>query len=224
MTEPSTSATDHAQPSKATTRVIKLGGSLLDLPDLPVRFNRYRKKIIQNNPPQQLLLIVGGGQGADQVRHYNRLFQLGDHHGHWLAIRAMAFNAHCVAHILGDSEIVETPEACREVWQAGKLAVVEPVAWLQALESQGVNLPHRWSFTSDSIAATIALQLQASVLTLLKSTLPDGLADVQKAASLGLVDDDFPKASAGVKRVEMVNLRADEPLPIQVQNEPRPGN
>ena len=212
----------------STLRVLKLGGSLLDLPDLPVQFKKYRE-LLTSFGPQRLLLVVGGGAAADVVREHNRLHDLGEHDGHWLAVRAMSFNAHCVARILNGSEshdaddtwpgceVVASLEACTAVWADGKVAVVEPVAWLELMEQQGRQLPRRWSFTSDSIAAAIALQTQADVLTLLKSTLPTKPLDTNAAALAGLVDDDFPMASRGVAQIELVNLRAAQP---QVQQMP----
>jgi hypothetical protein len=75
-------------------------------------------------------------------------------------------------------------------------------------ESEGVAIPHRWTFTSDSIAAHIAARMGAGRLTLLKSTLPQSECGPACAAGLGLVDADFPEASAGLPSVELVNLRS----------------
>jgi len=197
-------------------RVIKLGGSLLDLPDLPDRFSRYRKKLALEQPSQQvehLLLVVGGGSAADVVRHYDKLHHLGDHHGHWLAVRAMAFNAHCVAHLLASPPPARSLQDCQRIWQTGQMAVVEPVAWLQYLEQQGVDVPHRWQFTSDSIAALLAVHLGARRLTLLKSALPSGVTGLAQAASAWLVDMEFPRVAAGLEGVELVNLR-DDAFPV----------
>lgn len=194
------------QREPSTLRVMKLGGSLLNLPDLPDRLNQYRNSLTRSGS-QRLLMVVGGGAAADVVREHNRLHDLGEHDGHWLAVRAMSFNAHCVARILGGCEMVNSPQACLEVWAGGKVAMVEPVAWLQSMEHNGITIPHRWSFTSDSIACAIALQTQAAVLTLFKSAMPSGEVDPNSAAQAGLVDDDFPLASRGIVRIELVNLR-----------------
>ena len=193
-------------------RVIKLGGSLLDLPNLPDHFNRWRKSL----PAEHHLLITGGGEAADQVRALDRQYHLGDHHGHWLAIRAMSFNAHCIAHLLPGCQIVPTFDDCPRTWSLGKLAIIDPIPWLEDDERQGFTLPHRWSFTSDSIAAHIARTRQAQVLTLLKSTLAQQPTTPREAAVMGLVDADFPTASAGLPRVELVNLRAALPTSHQL--------
>ena len=193
-------------------RVVKFGGSLLDLPDFPDRFNRYRASLPAG---QNILMLVGGGESADVVRLLHKHFQFDNHDGHWLAIRAMQFNAHCIARVLG-GQLVEAVESCSPLWQQGKLTIVDPVAWLQHEETQGITIPHRWSFTSDSIAAHIARQIGASVLTLLKSTLPAGPVSAQEASRQGVVDEDFPAQCEGLPCVELLNLRADPPAVLRL--------
>lgn len=191
----------------ARLRVVKLGGSLMDLPDLPARFARYRA--MWGDGP--MLLVVGGGCSADVVRELDRLHQLGDHDGHWLAVRAMQFNAHCMARVLAGCAMASLPGDCPAIWQCGKVAVIDPLAWLDQEKRLGVALPQRWAFTSDSIAAHLAWRLGAAGLTLLKSTLPDTPCDAATAARLGVVDAHFPLIRPHLKEVELVNLRADPP-------------
>jgi hypothetical protein len=86
---------------------------------------------------------------------------------------------------------------------------MEPAAWLRLSDESGRPTPRRWSFTSDSIAAHVAQQLDRARLTLLKSTLPPGPCDAHAACAQGIVDTDFPIASAGLPSVELVNLRSE---------------
>lgn len=198
--------------------VVKLGGSLLDLPDLPLRLRNYRAA----SPHLKTLLVVGGGDAADTVRRFDRLHQLGPERGHWLAIRAMQFNAHLLASILPGCQLVKNHQLAQEAWHHGSWAVADPLLWLRAEEEYGITVPHRWSFTSDSIAAHLARRLNAHKLTLLKSTLPPNAAAPSEntcshlitplqAAAQGVVDEDFPQTSAGIPLVELVNLRQDPP-------------
>lgn len=193
----------------ADIHVIKLGGSLLDLPDVVARFARYRR---QHTGPCALL-VVGGGAAADAVRALDRRLHLGEETAHWLAVRAMQINAHALAAVLPGCpgcpgcRLVDDASACSAAWDAGELAVLDPLPWLMEEARRGVNIPHRWSFTSDSIAAHVAVGLGASRLTLLKSALPADACDAQAAAKLGLVDADFPRVSQGIACVELVNLR-----------------
>ncbi len=192
--------------------VIKLGGSLLDLPDVLSRLARF----VEAEPAAHRLIVVGGGDAADVVRLFDAKFGLDEEAAHWLAIRAMELNAHCVAAVMKDSAmrrapLVSSPEACARAWEgdAESLLIMDPLRWLQREHEQGVTIPHCWSFTSDSIAAHVATVLGAERLTLLKSTLPPEGCDIRASAAAGVIDGDFEAASASVPWVELVNLRAE---------------
>lgn len=193
--------------SSRDVHVVKLGGSLLDLPDLPARFDAYR----QTHCSDHCALVVGGGDAADHVRRFDRQHGLGEEAGHWMAVRAMQLNAHMVASILPRCRLVNDVAECAMAWRDTLLPVVDPLAWLEDEHRRGIAIPHRWSFTSDSIAAHLAHRLQAPRLSLLKSVSPPADIDVARAAQLGLVDADFPAATAGGLLVEWVNLRAEPP-------------
>lgn len=190
--------------SDVNIAVIKLGGSLLDMPDLISRLQDY----LLHCGAKFKAMVVGGGAVADWVREFDRLHHLGDDIGHWEAVRAMNLNAHLIAHKLNIGALVKTPSDCRRVWQRGELALLDPQAWLRHDEADEAGVPHRWTFTSDSIAAHVAERLSADRLTLLKSTLPQPESDIAAAVQQGVVDADFVRASANVPRVEIVNFRS----------------
>lgn len=187
--------------SDSSIHVVKLGGSLLDLPDVFDRFDRWcdREAISRG------VLIVGGGAAADAVRAFDRVHDVGEVKGHELAVEAMRFNTLMVAARLARCRLVECAAECDDAWGMGEIAVVEPVRWLDGDDS----VPRRWTFTSDSIAAHVATRLSADRLTLLKSTLPEKECGVSCAVGLGIVDEDFEVASAAVGRIELLNLRDD---------------
>ena len=193
---------DHAE-------VIKLGGSLLDLPDLPTRLAAFRAQHVNAGA----LLVVGGGEMAEAVRRFDRAHGLDETAGHWLAVRAMALNARMLMHVLDDAQLVGEASECETVWHARRLAVMEPVGWLAAAERAGEAVPHKWQFTSDSIAAHAAQRLGAARLTLLKSTLPKqmagGQATLAQASAEGVVDEQLPRVVAAGRTldVRLVNLR-----------------
>ena len=184
-------------------QVIKLGGSLLDMPGLVPRFEAYRQAEIC----ERALLVVGGGRLADAVRQFDLLHGLGPERGHWMAVRAMQVNAHMVAGVLTSAVAVDDARECNGAWNMDKLAIMDPLVWLVREVQNGITVPHRWSFTSDSIAAHVATQLGAARLTLLKSTSPEQCNDLQSLAEQGIVDEDFPVAAAKLPLVETVNLR-----------------
>ncbi len=176
--------------------VVKVGGSLLDLPDLPARLEQFIGSL-----PQRVVMVIGGGRAADLVRAFDQMHQLDETTGHWLAVRAMQFNAHMLITQLPNARLAGDIDDCRAAWAANKVAMIDPMTWVD-------DVPHRWTFTSDSIAAHIALRLRAMKLTLLKSTLPKGDCGVACAAGLGMVDEDFEAASRDVPHIDLVNLRA----------------
>ena len=184
-------------------RVIKLGGSLLDMPGLAESFSRW----MQQQPPMLSLLVVGGGASAEVIRHLDRTHGLGESVAHWLAIRAMQFNTKVIEALLPETSRLASLQELPSYSHDSGVKIVDPWEVLQQ-ESSGVGvLPESWDVTSDSIAAWIATRTNASELVLLKSTLPTRGAAVQKAITEGYVDHYFEKAAKTVVHIRCVNLR-----------------
>lgn len=182
-------------------RVIKLGGSLLDLLDLAARLRRW----LGQQPARSNAVVVGGGRLADAVREYDRLHALGDETAHWLAVQAMQLQARMVAALLPEANWVESVE--RLITAASPLSIVDPWKLLRdddrRLSPQ--PLPAGWQVTSDSIAARLAQLCGATEVVLLKSALP-AEATLTAAANGGYVDEFFPRAVT-FPYVRCVNLR-----------------
>jgi aspartokinase-like uncharacterized kinase len=186
----------------APAAVIKVGGSLFDLPDLGPRLQNW---LIER--PAEVLLVPGGGPAADVIRHYDRLHRLGDERAHWLALSALGLNAHFLASVLSRGLVVPHPQACAALWREAKIPVLDPYFFAHADEGQPGCLPHRWSVTSDALAARVAQVTGASELVLLKSvSLPAGL-DWVEAGKQGLVDEYFARAVGDRLPVRFVNFR-----------------
>ncbi len=184
----------------APIQVIKVGGSLLDMPDLPGRIT----SLIDQSGHARTAMIIGGGPAADLVRQWDQHHHVGETAGHWLAVQAMQLNMHLVASVLDRCRIVKTTEQRTSAWQDGDIAMIDPVAWVADHDDA---IPRRWTFTSDSIAAHMAWVLGAANLLLAKSTIPPGECNVANAAQMGIVDSDFEQASSNVPRIELINLR-----------------
>lgn len=184
-------------------RVIKVGGSLLDLAELVPRLCGW----LADQTPAHELILAGGGTLADGVRQLDRLHRLGERDAHWLCIEAMAINARALHKLLPRAMWLndwqqlnfgggESP--CRCVADAGAL--------MRAAD--GVpELPESWSVTSDSIAAWLAMRCQATELVLLKSC-PAPPVSLAELASQGYVDRFFPTAAAGLAAVRLVDFRS----------------
>ena len=144
----------------------------------------------------------------------DQIHGLGDLRAHRLAIGALDLTAELLAAIVPGSAVVHRPEALRSIWNLGKLPILSPGRFLEDHDDRGPDpLPASWDVTSDSIAARIAIHLNASRLILLKSrALPRG-PDWPEAASLGLVDPMFPAVARRLGFVASVCLRDVEPIP-----------
>jgi len=186
-------------------RVIKIGGSLFDLPDLRSRLSAWMASV----PVDQTLLIAGGGALCDVIRSADERHSLGEEAAHWLCIRALDTSAGLLAKIIGCEEIRTTSEltAWRSAAQHGP-AVFNVTRFLRGDEPHlpGTVLEHGWHVTTDSIAARVAEILSADELVLMKSSAPRGSSPAAFAEE-GLVDRFFPAAAARLPSVQVVNLR-----------------
>lgn len=185
--------------------VIKLGGSLLDWPDLVPRLRSW----LASRRDSQDLLIVGGGKLVDALRESERLHGLPPELAHWQAVRLMSVQTALVRAWLDDMVQMTSVMPFLKLANAPGHWLVDPWTFMQDEEPRlSVEpLPARWDVTSDSISARLATLVEASELVLLKSALPDAGCDGQQLAATGYVDAFFPVACHGVPNVRCVNLR-----------------
>jgi aspartokinase-like uncharacterized kinase len=203
--------------------VIKVGGSLLDWPELPGRLVAFLARCRDEAPVEdaKFLLVAGGGPAADLVRTLDRIHGLGDVRAHWLAVRAMDLCAEILTALLPGAAVVCRPEMLESVWNLGAVPVLAPSRFLEEIDACGPDrLAESWLVTSDSIAARIAVILGGRRLILLKSKGLPPDADREDAARLGLVDPMFPAVARELELVELVCLR-DDPPTRQLLSEPR---
>lgn len=188
--------------------VVKIGGSLLDLPDLPDRLGRLHDILAG-----AALYLVGGSETADLVRRWDRQHHLDPTEAHWLAIRAMSLNTHFLASLFRPAFPLCDTQCQQRLMQeiprvSPSSALVEPLLWLEEEHRQGRPIPCRWTFTSDSIAAHLARRMDADRLILLKSADWPQHFSIASAAGAGWVDEDFVQASDGLAHLDWINLRA----------------
>lgn len=193
-------------PPRPPPRVVKVGGSLLEWPELPRAMERW----LAAQPQTIHVLLCGGGKWADAIRQADRNFSLGEEASHWLCIEALTLTAQFLSAIVPAATFVRTLAELRERVDAGNPGVIgfDPREFLQFHEEKlpGTPLPHTWQATSDSIAARLAEVLSADDLILLKSSAPPA-ADLPALAAAGYVDSHFPVAARNIRRVQCINLR-----------------
>ncbi len=199
--------------TQTAPRVIKLGGSLLDWPELVPSFRRW----LAAQAEAVNILIVGGGAIVEVVRQLDNPHRLTAEAAHWLSIRGMGLTADFVSGLLKEATCVGSLDELRFSAAAG-LQIFEVERFLREDQASADALPCGWEVTSDSIAARVATALQARELVLLKSTLAAAPPTREGLAQCGLVDSYFAKASRGLT-VRIVNLRSPEVAPILLEAE-----
>jgi aspartokinase-like uncharacterized kinase len=181
--------------------VVKVGGSLYDLPDFGPRLVRW----LGQKTGERLLLIPGGGETADVVRGFHRTHGVSEERCHWLALRALSLNAHFLEGLLPRGVVVEDLGGCPATWNSGQTPVLDLYPFALADEGRPGCLPHSWTVTSDALAARVAAVAGARTLVLLKSiTIPKGM-DWDEAGRQGHVDLAFAGA---VRMTSALEVRA----------------
>ena len=173
--------------------VVKVGGSLYDLPDLGPRLRGF----LQSLGDPDRLLVPGGGAAADVVRGLDARHGLEQEVSHWLALRACALNAHFLRALLPGVAVVASPRA------GAGLAILDPLAFVESDD----GLPHTWDATSDAVAARAALVAGCDLVLLKSVTVPTGMSPAE-AAQAGFVDPVLPTlVDRAGSSVRWVNLR-----------------
>lgn len=189
-------------------RVVKVGGSLFDLPDLGPRLREWLSR-----QPGYSILIAGGGELADVIRGYDQRFLLGEEYSHTLCVRLLHTAALVLQEILGSAPLIESIGDSR-LFRTAPAMILSPTRFLLEVDARiSRPLPASWSVTTDSVAARVARYLHADELTLLKSRLPTdnplaGRTHTLRAwSAAGYVDAYFPRVAGKIPRLRAVNLR-----------------
>ena len=150
-----------ASRSRPGVTVVKLGGSLLADPQ------QWRTAVatLAASTSERLLIVPGGGPFADAVRGVDEQFRLPDTVAHWMAIAGMDQHAEMIAAASPHFARVLSPAEMTAAHRRGLVAVLAPLQWLREADP----LPHSWDVTSDSIAAWVAAQVNATRLVVVKS-------------------------------------------------------
>ncbi|MDW8223747.1 MAG: hypothetical protein RMJ82_12445 [Gemmatales bacterium] len=195
----------HAADPIAEWAVVKLGGSLLDLPGLVSKLAHWL-----NSMARPSVLVVGGGGLVDWLRHMDALHGLPCALTHELAIEMMRCNARWLTAMLPQAVLVSDFTTCQRAWRNHGQPVLDPVTFCRHDSDLADALPVGWQVTSDSIAAQLAWRWRAAELVLLKSCHPP-CHDWQRLAELGLIDAHFPSIAHRLSVIRWVCWR-DEPV------------
>ena len=194
--------------------VLKLGGSLLDLADLPDRLRSVIKMLGDNGP----LLVCGGGDAADLVRRWHEHHALDEEQSHWLAMDSIRLNQRLLLTLMPELELVSNRAAAESAWSRGRVPLLDLTAFVSIEEShaeQGTALPHTWEVTSDSLAAWVAIRWPANQFVLLKSADLPPLKNLAQLANSKLIDRHFPKLASALPPTFWCAVREDDPFELQ---------
>jgi len=185
-------------------RVVKIGGSLLDLSDLAQRTCRW----LDAQSEAHQVLIVGGGRLVEQVRKYRTHDESA---AHWLCIDLMRLTAEFLHDRLPEIPLVEDFAALQRRLALPGCTIFSAANWLrhQELQQAGTRLPQSWEVTSDAIAARLAVVLDADELVLLKSAQPDFSppGDMAALSTTGFVDPMCGRLAGELPPWRVVDLR-----------------
>jgi len=185
-------------------RVIKLGGSCLDNPQLAIAIHHWLLTLT----PGQNLWIVGGGQAIDAMRQLAALHPLDEANMHWRCVNLLRASFEIVAELLPTWSVISE----RQAWQQLLAELPQTENYLLAVDSfysrqssQDSRLPEGWATTTDAIAAYLARLSNADELILLKSCEVTEIDPLQLAQQ-GIVDLAFPAAMPAATKLQLVTL------------------
>ncbi|MFK7819900.1 MAG: hypothetical protein AB8G99_14355, partial [Planctomycetaceae bacterium] len=169
------------------TTVIKVGGSLFDLPDLADRLAILLRQL----SGERVVFVSGGGAAADTVRELQPVHQLSDAAAHRIAMESLRVGEQLLFELLPNARFLKTADDCSTVAIARSPELIESAVLNDTLRPR-----EDWSFTSDSIAALIAQIVGAEKLILLKSISAPTREELQ---SSNKVDAAFLQYAEGLK-------------------------
>ena len=169
--------------------LVKVGGSLVTLPDLAERIHA----VLGLLSGRKVLFIIGGGAAADEIRRLDELSDLAAGRAHWDAIDAMTVNSQLLSRVLGFVPMVCHKRAALSAWQSVSAVILDCSFLLRQGEGAfSGRLPESWDVTSDSIAASVALDWQFGQLLFCKSC-PAISRHLAQVCSAGQLDAYMPK-------------------------------
>jgi len=184
-------------------RVIKVGGSLLTLPDLKQRLMEWAGTIADDRCVN--VWIVGGGAFVDEVRNWQALHGLDPNLAHRISIGLMSQTAELFQGMFLDWPLLLDIQSLNpDALGATSNVVFDCCHWAQ----NNVAVQRSWETTSDTISLQLAIAVGASHLFLLKSKSPKS-DRVIEAIEDGLIDRNFSSGCTQESRLRtsMVNLR-----------------
>ena len=158
-------------------RVVKLGGSLLETGKM---FDCLKHIL---NSDVQTIAVCGGGEFSNLVRNVQKKWQFDDVAAHEMAILAMQQTAIMCQNLQHEFVIVASILKIKQHY----FSIWSP----DIKELNAGNIKSSWEITSDSLAAWLAIQLNADELVIVKSCDIDSAMTVTELSERCIVDTEF---------------------------------
>ena len=183
--------------------MVKVGGSLLTLPDLSDRL----KTMLDRVAADRVMRLVRGGRSAELVRGWDNIHSLDTDASHWLAIDSMGLTARLLAKLLPDTRLVSSHAEAHDAGILVRTMILDPRPVIEeAAERATTTLPVGWDCTSDSIAGWLASLWKVESLVLAKS-IEMPVNEALSARHDSGVDTVFPSMISGSMSVYWCNVR-----------------
>ncbi|MBL1140777.1 MAG: uridylate kinase [Proteobacteria bacterium] len=141
--------------------VIKLGGSLMGCPELPLWLDCIESAAKNSN----IIIVPGGGKFADSIRTLQKTYHFNDLVAHRMALLAMSQFGYLLTSMNPQINVVSNFHDL-----SSNLGKQSPLLWMPlSLCDDDSEIESSWDFTSDSIALWLAIKLDAGKLILVKS-------------------------------------------------------
>jgi aspartokinase-like uncharacterized kinase len=199
-------------------RVIKVGGSLLTWPGLREALPTW----IKTKSPATNLILFGGGECVEAMRELDALWNLDPSAMHWRCVKLLDATCEIAHELWPDWEFFSSNNLSetsvdpfhllqhfinQKYLEGSGITCLNIIIQVSSIYTREVHtLPHTWATTTDSIAAYLATVIQASELSLLKSTSPAKTSSLQALAQNGFVDDAFPDIAPPQCRIVSVDF------------------
>ncbi len=174
--------------------VIKIGGSLCADPRLRLWLDAIGKIA------STLIIVPGGGPFADAVRRAQPAMGFSDKAAHVMAMLGMDQNAHAFCDLNKRFSICHSADDFEEAWVRRLIPVWAP----SQLAGNHDEVAQTWDMTSDSLAAWLAGEMGARLITLVKSAAPtQDEVNAEDLSASRVVDPLFPMylARSGAKAI-----------------------
>lgn len=166
--------------------VVKLGGSLINAPEL----SRWLETLVKISDGK-VLIVPGGSVFADAVRTAQQLTRVDDATAHHLALLAMDQFGLLLA---GMNRRLVTASTELEIAERGWQH--RGIVWLPShMVLADEKIAQNWQVTSDSLSAWIARKIGAEHLVIVKSADLSGYStevNLQELVAAQLLDEAFP--------------------------------